>query len=378
MNEHMNTADPGGRNAVIVRTSLIGVAVNVLLAAMKAAVGLLSNSIAVVLDAVNNLSDALSSVITIVGAKLSAKRPDKKHPLGYGRIEYLSSMIVAALVLYAGLTSLTEYVKKIITPEQADYSVLSLVLIAAAVVVKLLLGRYVKAQGKKVDSGSLIASGSDASFDAILSASVLLCALIYLKSGVSLEAYVGVVISGFIIKSGIEMMLETVNDILGQRTDPELSRQIRELICEEEGVRGAYDLLLSNYGPGRNYGSVHIEVPDTLTAGELDRMTRSIQGRVYRETGIVLTGVGVYSCNTQDAESAAIRSEVMQMVLQQPGVLQVHGFYIDPQTRDMRFDVVFSFDVEAKAALETIWQAVHARWPEYTLTIAPDLDLTDD
>ena len=365
------------RGALIVRTSLIGVAVNVLLAAMKAAVGLLSNSIAVVLDAVNNLSDALSSVITIVGAKLSARRPDKKHPLGYGRIEYLSAMIVAALVLYAGLTALTESVKKIISPEEAEYSLLSLILIAAAVIAKLVLGRYVKAQGKKADSDALIASGSDASFDAILSASVLLCAILYKLTNISLEAYVGVVIALFIIKSGIEMMLDTVNDVLGARTDPELSRKIKSLVSEEENVRGAFDLVLNNYGPGKNYGSVHIEVPDTLTAVDIDRMTRSIQARVFRETGVVLTGVGVYSYNTQDAESREIRQTVTRAVMAHEGVLQVHGFYIDKPSRTMRFDLVFSFDVDSQKALEAIYAELGALYPDYSILIAPDLDLSD-
>lgn len=375
--ENNQVMDQQTRNALIVRTSVIGIVVNILLAAMKAAVGLLSNSIAVVLDAVNNLSDALSSVITIVGAKLSARRPDKKHPLGYGRIEYLSAMIVAALVLYAGLTSLTESIDKILHPEKADYSLLSLLLIAAAIVVKLVLGSYVKKQGRKADSGSLIASGSDASFDAILSASVLLSAIVYLTTGLALEAWVGVVISGFIIKSGIEMMLDTVNDILGQRTDPELSRQIRELVCREEGVRGAFDLLINNYGPGRNYGSVHIEVADTTTAAEIDRMTRSIQARVHRETGIIMTGIGVYSYNTQDEESARIEREVKTAVLAHEGVLQVHGFYLDREAKHMRLDVVFSFDVDARASLEAIQTELQTAWPDYTILIAPDLDLAD-
>ncbi len=232
------------RNRVIIRTSVIGILANIMLVIFKAAVGLLSHSIAIILDAVNNLSDALSSVITIVGAKLANKLPDKKHPLGYGRIEYLSAMIVSAIVLYAGITSLVESVKKIIHPEEADYGWVTLVILAAAIVVKLVLGRYVKAQGKKVNSGSLIASGSDALFDAILSASVLACAILYLTTGLALEAYVGVVISAMIIKSGIEMMVDTLNDILGQRSDPELSRRIKQLVCEEEGVRGAYDLNL--------------------------------------------------------------------------------------------------------------------------------------
>ncbi|MBR0510173.1 MAG: cation transporter [Clostridia bacterium] len=365
------------RSRLIVRTSVTGIVTNVLLAGVKAAVGLLAHSIAVVLDAVNNLSDALSSVVTILGAKLAGKRPDKKHPLGYGRIEYLSAMIVSALVLYAGITSLVESVKKIISPEESDYSVLSLVLIGVAVAVKIVLGRYVTAQGKKAESASLIASGKDALFDAVLSSSVLVCAVIRLTTGLALEPYVGIVISGFIIKAGIEMMLETVNDILGKRTDPELSASIKKLIVEEPGVRGAYDLFISNYGPNKDYASVHIEVPDTVTATEIDRMTRNIQARVYRETGIVMAGVGVYSYNTGDDAAARAREDVRKIALRQEGVLQFHGFYMDEETKNMRFDVVLSFDAQGADVLDEIRREVLEAYPGYTVIIAPDLDLTD-
>ena len=369
--------EQSARQKLIVRTSLVGVLVNVLLAGMKAAVGLLANSIAVVLDAVNNLSDALSSVITIVGAKLSAKRPDKKHPLGYGRIEYFSALIVAALVLYAGITALVESVKKIITPETPDYSLLSLILIGAAVAAKILLGRYVTAKGKKADSDALIASGSDASFDAILSGSVLLCAILFKTTGLSLEPYVGAIISLFILKSGIEMIRDTLDDLLGARIDPELSHQIKALICQEEGVRGAFDLLLNNYGPGRNYATVHIEVADSSTAAQIDRMTRSIQKRVFTETGVIVTGVGVYSYNTSSDESAALQKRVTQAVLAHEGTLQVHGFYLDPEEKELRLDVVFSFDADSRRLLEEITAEVQAMAPDYTVVIAPDVDLSD-
>ncbi len=365
------------RQRLIVRTSLVGVGTNVLLAAMKAVVGLLSHSIAVVLDAVNNLSDALSSVITIVGAKLSARRPDKKHPLGYGRIEYLSAMIVAELVLYAGLTALVESVKKIISPEKAEYSLLSLILIGAAVLVKLLLGGYVTAKGKQAESDALVASGSDARFDAILSGSVLLCAILYKTTGLSLEAYVGVIISLFILKSGVEMLLGTLDDLLGARTDPELSKQIKALVRQEPGVRGAFDLLLNNYGPGRNYASIHIEVEDSATAAQIDRMTRSIQKRVFAETGVIVAGVGVYSHNSGDGESRQLQEQVTRAVLAHEGTLQVHGFYADPAARELRFDVVFSFEADAQQLLEQIYDEIQALAPDYTLSIAPDLDLSD-
>lgn len=365
------------REKVIVRTSIIGIAANVLLAAFKAVIGVLSNSIAITLDAVNNLSDALSSVITIIGAKLGAKLPDKKHPLGYGRIEYLSSMLVAAIVLYAGITSLVESVKKIIHPETANYATVSLVIIAVAIVVKLILGRYVKRQGQKVNSGALIASGSDASFDAILSASVLASAIIYLIWGISLEAYVGVVISLVIIKAGVEMMIETLNDIIGQRGNAETSLRIREILTQEPEVRGAYDLTLFNYGPDKHYGSVHLELPDTMTVDEVDQLTRRAQARVLKETGVILTGIGVYSYNTSDDEAAQIRNTVQKTVMSHDWALQLHGFYADTEAKSMRFDVVLSFDVDKADAVGIMSQEVQALYPDYHIMILPDVDVVD-
>ena len=362
------------REKAIVKTSVIGIITNLFLSAFKAAVGIIANSIAVTLDAVNNLSDALSSVVTIIGAKLGAKKPNKKHPLGYGRIEYLSSMIVAAIVLYAGITSAVESVKKIIWPEEADYSIISLVIISVAIVAKLILGQYVKIQGKKHNSGALVASGSDALFDAILSSSVLASAIVYLVWGLSLEAYVGVIISGFIIKAGIEMMIETVNDILGKRTEKEEADRIKELICAEEGVIGAYDLILFNYGPNKNYASVHLELPDTMTVDEVDKLTRHVQNKIYLETGVILTGIGVYSFNTSDDESAKIRNTVQEIVMSHDWALQLHGFYADMENKSIRFDVVISFDVEKAEAVEILTKEVHAMFPDYELHIIPDID----
>ena len=365
------------REKTIVRTSVIGILTNLLLVGFKAFVGFVSNSIAVILDAVNNLSDALSSVVTIIGAKLGAKQPDKKHPLGYGRIEYLSSMIVAALVLYAGITSLVESIKKIIHPEAADYSTVSLIIISVAIIVKLVLGLYVKKQGKKVNSGALVASGSDALFDAILSASVLASAIVFLIWGVSLEAYVGVVIAIFIIKAGLEMMVETLNDIIGKREDAETVRELKEIICQEEDVLGAYDVTIFNYGQNKNYGSVHIELPDRMSVDEVDRITRRIQTDVYRKTGVILTGIGVYSHNTSDDEAAKMRNEIQKTVMDHDWALQMHGFYADTESKTVRFDVVVSFDVDRKEALETLYREIGAAYPEYELTIVPDTDVSD-
>ena len=365
------------REKLIVRTSVIGIITNILLAAFKAAVGLISHSIAVVLDAVNNLSDALSSLITIIGTKLSAKLPDKKHPLGYGRIEYLTALVVAALVLYAGVTSLVESVKKIIQPETADYSIVSLVIIAVAVVVKLLLGRYVKAQGRKANSAALEASGADASFDAILSASVLLSAIVFLLWGLSLEAWVGVVIAGFIIKSGLEMITDTLDDILGKRAEAELTGKIRRAVLEEEAIRGVYDIIVNDYGPNKNTCSLHIELPDFMTVDQVDVITRHLQNRVLDAAGVIVTGVSVYSYNTKDDEAAAIRGRVTGIVLSHDWALQLHGFYADTVNKTLRFDVVMSFDVTVSEALSTLYSELSSALPEYTVHITPDVDAAD-
>ena len=365
------------RQGLIVRTGIIGIVTNLLLAGFKAAVGLLSNSIAITLDAVNNTSDALSSVITIIGAKLGSKAPDKKHPLGYGRIEYLSSMMVAAIVLYAGITSAVESVKKIIRPEAADYGTASIVILAVAIAVKLVLGSYVKKQGEKANSGALTASGSDALFDAVLSASVLASAAIYLIWHISLEAYVGVLIAIVIIKAGVEMMTETLDDILGRRADTELVREIKSLIAQEPEVMGAYDLVMSNYGPDKNYASVHMELPDTMTVEEVDRLTRRVEAKVYLATGVILTGVGVYSHNTGTGEAADIRNAVQKTVLSHDWAIQMHGFYADIESKKIRFDVVLSFDIAPKEALKILRDEIGAQFPGYELQIAPDVDLTD-
>jgi len=365
------------REHIIVRTSIIGILVNVFLAAAKMVAGMFARSIAMVLDGINNLSDALSSVVTIIGAKLAGRAPDKKHPLGHGRIEYLSSLIVSALVIYAGISALISSVEKIVEPEEPDYSVLSLVLLGVAIAAKLILGRYVKKQGQKVHSTALVASGSDASFDAILSASVLITALLFIWLGVSLEAWVGLVISLFILRAGLRIMMETVSAILGQRADPETTKAVREILTSEPEIRGAYDLILHNYGPERNYASVHIELPDTMTVAEVDRLTRRMEAKVFEETGVILTGIGIYSYNTGNDWASRIHNQVQELVLRHDWALQMHGFYMDVTEQTLMFDVVLNFGVDVQQAVAELTKEVQEMVPGYTVAIVPDIDISD-
>ena len=374
----MNRTDES-REKTIVRTSVIGIIANVFLAGFKAVVGLMANSIAIVLDAVNNISDAGSSLITIIGTKLAGREPDKKHPFGYGRIEYLSAMIISVIVLYAGITSFVESVKQIIHPETPDYSAVSLVIVAVAVAVKILLGRYVKGVGKKVNSDSLINSGEDATLDSVISASTLVAAGIFLLFHVSLEAWLGAVISLVIIKSGIEMLRDTISRILGERNDTELAKGIRETVMSFPDVQGAYDLVLNNYGPNTWNGSVHIEVPDTYSADRLDQLLREIMMKVLAEHHVVLTAIGVYSVNTKDEEIIRTKRQVEEILLSREHVTQMHGFYLMKDQKTMRFDIVVSFDAkDRRAVYREAVEAVQQAFPDYQLQAAMDTDFSEE
>lgn len=375
----MKSHSERSRESVIIQTSIIGIIANVFLAGFKAVVGLMTNSIAIVLDAVNNISDAGSSLITIVGTKLAGREPDKKHPFGYGRIEYLSAMIISVIVLYAGITSFVESIKQIIHPETPDYSTVSLVIVAVAVVVKILLGRYVKKTGEKVNSDSLIHSGEDATLDSIISASTLVAAGIFLIFHVSLEAWLGAIISVVIIRSGLEMLRDTISQILGEKNDPELAKRIKETVVGFPGVQGAYDLVLNNYGPDAWNGSIHIEVPDTCSADRLDRLIREIQAAVYLRHHVILTAIGVYSVNTKDEETIEAQKKVRELVFSHPHVKQLHGFYLTKEEKAMRFDIVVSFDAEDRRSVYTeVLAEVQKAFPDYQLQIAMDTDFAEE
>ena len=373
------TAVQTSREKVIVRTSIIGIVANVFLAAFKAVIGFLSNSIAITLDAVNNISDAASSLITIVGAKLAAREPDKEHPFGYGRIEYMSAIIISVIVFYAGVTSLIESVKQILQPETPDYSTLSLIIVAVAVVVKIFLGRYVKNVGEQVNSDALVNSGEDAKLDSVISASTLVAAGIFLTFHISLEAWLGAVISLVIIKAGIDMLKETLSKILGERNDKELAKSIRKTITAFPGVRGAYDLVLHNYGPDSWQGSIHIEVPDTYGANQLDKMLREIMVEVMQKHNVLLTAIGVYSFNTRDEEISRLEKKIREIVFSHQYVRQIHGFYLTKETKNIRFDLVISFDApNRQVVFQEVVAHMQEEFPDYELQVVMDTDFSEE
>ncbi len=364
------------RTKEIVKVSGRGIIANLFLAGFKAAVGLLANSISVTLDAVNNLSDALSSVITIIGTKLAGKAADRKHPYGYGRIEYITASVVAVIVLLAGITSLRESVEKILSPADVHYTAVTLTVLIAGIGVKLLLGTYFKKKGTDLHSGSLTASGADALMDAIISLATLAGAILNLIFGWRLEGILGAVISLFILKAGIEILRDTADHIIGVRAEPELTDSIKARLNEYPEILGAYDLILHSYGPEEAFGSVQVELGENLTVQELDALTRRIVPQIYHEFGVVLT-IGVYAANTSDETAKQMKEAVREIIAAHPEILQMHGFYAETDRHIASFDLIFDFKADhPKETVSEIHKLLSAQFPDYQFYIHLDRDFS--
>jgi len=371
---HMKTT----REKIVIQTSIIGIAANIVLVGLKAAIGILSNSIAIISDAVNNLSDALSSIVTIIGTKLANKAPDRNHPYGHGRIEYITALIVSGIVLYAGITALVESTKKIIQPNTPNYQPLTLIILLVGIIIKFALGFYVKRIGRAVNSDSLVASGLDALNDAILSTSVLIATILYMVFQINLEAYIGVLVSLYIIKTGIELIRASVDDMLGTRIESSLAKKIKQEILKEPAVKGAFDLILNDYGPDKYLGSIHIEAADDLSVAEVDKISRRITKRVMKKYGVVLHTIGVYSVNTKDKNIANMQKHVHDIVFSHPEVLEMHGFHVDEADKAIGLDIIIGFAANDSAKIyQAIYDEIQKNYPKYVLDITLDIDTSD-
>ena len=364
------------RNKTIVKTSIIGIIVNIFLVLFKSIIGLSVNSIAIILDAINNLTDVLSSVITIIGTKLASKLPDKEHPYGHGRIEYIASILIAILVLYAGVIALKESIAKIINKEISNYSIISIIFVIMAIFVKLFLSIYVKKKGKEVNSQSLLASAQDAFMDSLLSVAIFIAVIINYIFSINIEGYLGIVISIFIIRTSLYMFSDSINLILGQRVDSNFSKKIKNKILKFDEVQGVYDLNLHNYGPANIIGSAHIQVRDDMTADEIHILTRNIAYKIYLEFGITLT-IGIYAANDK-GESGEIKKELDKIVKQYKEILQVHGFYVDNVNSNIFFDLIIDFSILDKEQIKNeVILKLKEKYPNYNCNVVLDLDITD-
>lgn len=366
------------RLAIILKTSVIGIIVNVFLALFKIIIGAVTKSLAITSDGINNFADAASSIITLVGAKLAGKPADRKHPFGYGRMEYLSALVIAVLVLYAGATSFIEAVKAIINPEVAEYTTVTLVIISIAVVVKLALSLYTSSQGKKANSDSLIASGKESILDVVVSISTVVAAIIFILTGLSLEAYLAAVIAIIIVKTGVEALRDTISKILGEPAEVQLVLDVKKTVVSVEGVNGVYDVIFNNYGPELYTASCHIEVSESLTAGEVDFLIREVTELVLKKHGVFLTAVSIYAKNSSESEAGKIESAIRDKVLKIEHIIGMHGFYIDVANKKMLFDLVIS--LSAKDRLQVYEDAVNLvkkDYQDYAIDVTMDMDMNE-
>ena len=377
----MENSDLTIREKKITQTSLIGIAGNLLLVAGKAFVGFLSGSMAIVMDAVNNLTDALSSIVTMIGTKIAARKPDKKHPYGHGRTEYLASMVVGVIVLFAGAMAVYEAVKGIIADPTGSnppvYEIPMLIIIGVAIGVKVFLGLFFRKRGKKYKSDALVDSGVDALFDALLSLSTLVGALISFLVKVSIENYLAAFIGVFILRAGIKMLIQSYSLLIGERAEKEDTQKLRRKIASYEGVRGVYDLLLHNYGPSRSMASAHIEVDDKMTAKEIHELTRRITGEVYADTGIILT-LGIYSSGDSSPLAKRMKDDLIRIAKGYSHILQLHGFYLLEDQHFVSVDIILDFDEkEPMKVFSEIKEKFKSIYPEFTLYIVQDFDFAD-
>ena len=366
------------REKGIVGTSIVGIGGNVVLVAIKAVIGFLAGSISIIMDAVNNLTDALSSIITIIGTKLSNKKPDRKHPYGHGRIEYLTSTIIGAIILFAGGMAIYESIMSIIeyfnTKVLPSYTVISLVIIGIAIFIKLALGIFYRIQAKKLNSDTLKASGMDALFDAILSFGTLISAIVALYGHFYIEGYVGIVIGLFILKSGFGIIRESLSLIIGVRVDDETTRKVKEDIAEIEEVKGVYDLILNSYGTNKYIGSVHIAVRDDMNAQEMMVLEKKIAGLMYFKYNMIMT-VGVYADNTSTELAKEIKSLLDELTTDKPHILSTHGFYVNEDEKIVFFDLVVDFDdKDPHGTCDSVKDALKEKYPDYNYIVNIDYD----
>ena len=361
----------------IIITSVIGIFVNVALGLVKIFVGTIANSVAVISDAVNNFSDSISSLVTIIAMAISGRGATRKHPFGFGRIEYFSSIVISVIVLITGAEFLIESVKKIIHPEATSYTALTLILLVVAIVTKILLGLFTKGRGKKLNSPNLIASGQDALSDAIITGVTLLAAIVaFIKPDLHIDGWVGALVSLFVIKAGLDILLDVVSKLVGERPDIELADKIKDEILATEGVLGAFDLILHNYGPNVFIGDVNLELDEKMTIDEAYVRLKPLNVKILQEYGVFMY-FGIYSVNTTDEEIAEMREFVYKLVDDIDDILQIHAFYVNKERKFMSFDVVYDFDCKDQYAVQKhLRSAIHEKYPEYRVEMVPDKDYT--
>lgn len=359
--------DPNEREGVITAVSALGIAVNLLIAAAKVVLGLFASSIAIVSEGVNNASDAMTSVLTLVGSRLAGKHPDAKHPFGYGRVEYLTSLVIAGLILFTGIEMLISSVRLIFEPSELNVSVPALAVVAVSAVIKFLLGVFTVSAGKRSGSGALVGVGLDCRNDSFISVVTILSAVIFIVSGVSVDAYVGALMSLLVVKAGFDVLRDTVSELLGRPGDAELAAKLYREIRSTPGILGAVDMMLHNYGPDAYSGSVNVEIDHEKTVGEVYDFLHALQLRIMREYNVTLV-FGVYAVDGDHEEVRVIRQRIAEFVRAHEHVKSFHAVYLDPASPRLYCDLIVDYELHD-------WSLLRGEFTDFMRESFPEREL---
>ncbi len=341
-----NTRAPHVRHAYGVLMSIVGIVANLLLSAVKLVFGTLCGSISVTADALNNLSDAGSQIISLISFKIAAKPADRDHPFGHARIEYVASMIVSFLVLLVGVELMKESVSKIIEPVSASFDAAVMIVLAISVAVKLWLGFSGKRIAKKIKSSVISATASDSLSDAIATSAVLVSALISRFTGFDTDAYMGAIVSVIILIAGIKILNETKNSILGSPPEPEVVESMVAITAEYPEICGIHDMVVHNYGPGNTIASLHAEVDGTLNVYYIHDIIDNVEKRLYTDLGVRAT-IHMDPIVTNDERVSELRDLTLECVKSIDSRLGIHDFrFVEGHTHsNLIFDITAPFEL---------------------------------
>ena len=333
--------DPAVRERYGILSGGVGIFLNLLLSAGKLVAGLLTGSIAVTADAFNNLSDAGSSVVTLVGFKLAGQKADDGHPFGHGRIEYLAGLLVSLLILMVGVELGKSSIEKIIHPEDVAFSLLSVGILAVSILVKLWMCLFNRKLGKRIGSTAMEATATDSLSDVVATSAVLAGTLVGDLTGVSIDGWIGVVVAVFILRAGWGAAKDTVDPLLGSAPDPALVKGIQELVMSHRQVVGMHDLVIHDYGPGRRMCSFHAEVPQNADIMEAHDAIDHIEREILEKYGVETTA-HMDPIATEDEGVNRLREQVRLLVKQVDDEMTIHDFRVTrgPQHTNLIFDVV--------------------------------------
>ena len=343
--DHENTDDPKVRERYGKFAGVVGIVSNLILCIMKILIGLVSRSIAIIADGINNLADASSSIITLVGFKLASQPEDEDHPYGHARIEYLTGLFISIVIIVIGLQLLRTSIDKILHPDPLEFSCLTIIILVAAILIKLWQSLFNRSIGRKIRSVTLIATAADSRNDVISTSAVLISVIVGKFTGIQIDGYMGCLVALFIIWSGIQLVRETTSPLLGEAPDQELVDSIAEIVKKEPGVLGIHDLMVHNYGPGKIFASMHIEVDADGDLMESHDMIDNIEKRIKDELHVEFV-VHMDPVKTDDPLITKMKKIIADALLPLDGVDNIHDFRIvpGPTHTNIIFDVVLAAD----------------------------------